>query len=96
MELNFKRFEVFTDMSLSHCVVEDVRGSFADLIYRNGCGVRSLDLSLRVLHSEGKEEYSDEDVVLMTELVERLCSPFFIVSFRQAIGNNKNAEGHES
>lgn len=77
MKLNFKELHVFTGISHSRETVEDAREMFADHLYDHGRGVAALELSRKIYHSQGEEDYSEKEVKLIEEY-SRIGNPRFI------------------
>lgn len=62
VEINFKEFKVYTDITHEYAVEQDIRKDFADAMYKNLNGVVAHDVALRIYHSEravllNNEEY---------------------------------------
>ena len=77
MKINFERIEIFTDMTKTKCVVQDVKKDFADVIYQFGRGIESHALAFKIFNSNGEIEYNDEECNMIKEYAS-LCSPAFI------------------
>lgn len=71
----------------------DARESFADIVYMNANGIRAHALAMKIYRSEGEEEFTDEEVRLITGLADRFCTPVFIDGLRAQI---KEGGGDES
>lgn len=85
MKLNFKQFSVPTGVSRNHRQTGDARESFANIIYLNVNGIRAHALAMKIYNSEGVEDYSPEEVQLMKEVAEKLCTPNFIDGLREQL-----------
>lgn len=70
----------------------DARESFADIVYMNANGIRAHALAMKIYRSEGEEEFTDEEVRLITGLAERFCTPVFIDGLRAQIKKGGNDE----
>lgn len=92
VKLNFQRFSVPTGISGEHRRTGDARESFADIIYTNMNGIRAHALAMKIYRSEGAEDYTDEEVLVMTRLAERFCTPAFIDGLRAQIKEGGNDE----
>lgn len=79
--INFERFEIYNGVAHKDCTVIDAREGFADIIYRNGSGVRCADLAMKIFKSSGETEYAEEDVELMKRFATEYCSVALADSF---------------
>ena len=79
-KINFKKFNLFTDISQEHTNTVDVSRAFADNLYKRGNGIVVHDLALRIYRSEGEMTLSAEDVAIILENAKSSCTPIFIDS----------------
>lgn len=86
-KINFKQLLIATDITRKHCENIDCRESFANVLYRNGNGIASHALALKIYNSNEETEYSDEEVSLIQEHANAFCKPFFIDALNRAINN---------
>lgn len=84
MKINFERIEIFTDMTKTKCVVQDVKKDFADIIYQFGRGIESHALALKIFNSKGETEYDEQECNLIRQLSE-LCSPSFMDAMKKVL-----------
>lgn len=66
-KINFKQLLIATDITRKHCENIDCRENFANVLYRNGNGIASHALALKIYNSNEETEYSDEEVALIQE-----------------------------
>ena len=85
MRLNFKELKCFVGLSQTKVIYEDVRELFADAIYNNGQGIAALELARKIYHSDGEEEYSEDEVELI-KLYGNMGNPRFIEALQIQIG----------
>ena len=86
-KINFKQLLIATDITRKHCENIDCRENFANVLYRNGNGIASHALALKIYNSNEETEYSDEEVALIQEHANAFCKPFFIDGLNRAINN---------
>lgn len=86
-KLNFKQLIIATDVSRKHCENIDSRESFANVLYRNGNGIASHALALKIYNSTEDTEYTDEEINLIKEHANSYCKPFFIDALNQVVKN---------
>lgn len=89
MKINLERVEVFTDLSKTQCAVIDMRKQIANIIYSQGAGLGLAGQALAVKMWNGNDdtEYTDDEVKIIKELVERTTAPCFIDAVNAAISN---------
>ncbi len=78
--INFKKFNLFTDISQERTDTIDVSRAFADILYKRGTGIAIHDLALRIYRSEGEMALSAEDAAIILENAKSACTPVFIDS----------------
>lgn len=81
-KLNFRQFTVPAGISGKGSRTGDARESFADILYTNMNGIRAHALAMKIYKSEGAEEYTDDEIRLITFLAEKFCTPAFIDGLR--------------
>ena len=64
-KINFKQLLIATDITRKHCENIDCRENFANVLYRNGNGIASHALALKIYNSNEETEYSDEEGMAM-------------------------------
>lgn len=92
MIVNFKEFSVPTGISRKNRQTGDARESFANTLYLNVNGIRAHALAMKIYHSEGEEDYSPEEVKLMTDVANKLCTPNFIDGLMEQLNNQPKNE----
>jgi hypothetical protein len=83
MRINFKHFTIPDGIGGRSYTTGDVREGFADLIYRNANGIRAHALAMKIYHSDGILEYSDDEMKIIVCVAESLCVPGFIDGLRR-------------
>lgn len=76
-KINFKQLLIATDITRKHCENIDCRENFANVLYRNGNGIASHALALKIYNSNEETEYSDEEVSLMQEHANAFANLFY-------------------
>lgn len=84
-KINFKEFEMSNNISWINTKTIDVREQFANLIYVNINGIKAHTLAHKIYESEGEIEVSDDEVKLIREVADNLCTPIFIDAINRAI-----------
>lgn len=89
MKINLERVEVFTDLSKTQCAVIDMRKQIANIIYSQGAGLglAGRALAVKMWNGNDETEYTDDEVKIIKELVERTTAPCFIDAVNAAISN---------
>ncbi len=78
MKINFEAVEIYADIAKKHFLKLDVREQFADLIYKNATGIKAHELALKIYHSQGETEFSEEECFLIRQYANSFCTPGFI------------------
>ena len=94
-KLNFKQFAMPAGINGRGIRTGDARESFADIVYMNANGIRAHALALKIYRSEGAEEFTDEEVRLITGLAERFCTPVFIDGLRAQLEEEGGGENEQ-
>lgn len=92
MKLNFQRFRIPTGVSCKCHRTGDARESFADVLYLNVNGIRAHALAMKIYNSEGETEFSTEEVKLIKEVADKLCTPNFIDGLMEQLNNQSKDE----
>ena len=87
MILNFKEFKIPTGISRQKTQIGDARESFANLLYLNVNGIRAHALAMKIYNSDGEDFYSQEEVRVIKDIAEKLCTPNFIDGLTEQINN---------
>lgn len=77
-KIDFQNFEMPLGISINRTQVGDVRESVANLVYLNVCGIKAHALALKIYQSDGKTEYSDEEVRTIMDVANLYGKPAFI------------------
>lgn len=91
MKRNLENVEVFTSIDKSSCQVINLRKSIANLIYNqgNGLGLEGVALSTKMWNSEGDIDYSEREVKIIRQVVERCCAPCVIEAVNRIFGSKE-------
>jgi hypothetical protein len=97
MKLNLEHLEVFMTLDKNQCQVINARKQIANIIYSQGAGLGLAGQALAVKMWNGNDdtEYTDEEVKIIKELVERTTAPCFIDAVNSAIGNTAAGEDNK-
>ena len=79
--VNFKKFEMYEDISQTRTISVDVRQEFADNLYKQGHGIEALDLAMRIYKTDGPVEFNKHEFAVLEEFV-LFGTPRFIESFK--------------
>ena len=86
--IDFQHFKVYASISRKTVHTVDAREDFADMIYNNVNGIRAHALALKIYKSEGKTEYSDDEIKLIQAVAEKMCVPGFIDGLNEQLTEN--------
>ena len=94
MKLNLEHLEVFTTLDNTQCQVVNARKQMANIIYSQGAGLglAGQALAVKIWNGSDETEYTDDEVKIIKELVERTTAPCFIDAVNAAISNAASAE----
>ncbi len=94
MKIKFEHLEVFMTLDKNQCQVVNARKQIANLIYSQGAGLGLAGQALAVKMWNGSDdtEYTDDEVKIIKELVERTTAPCFIDAVDAAISNAASAD----
>ncbi len=93
MKVKLEHLEVFMTLDKNRCQVVNARKQIANIIYSQGAGLGLAGQALAVKMWNGNDdtEYTDEEVEIIKELVERATAPCFIDAVNVAINNAVSA-----
>lgn len=94
MKVKLEHLEVFMTLDKNQCQVVNARKQIANIIYSQGAGLGLAGQALAVKMWNGNDdtEYTDDEVKIIKELVERTTAPCFIDAVNDAISNSESAE----
>lgn len=89
MKLNLEHLEVFTTLDNTQCQVVNARKQIANIIYSQGAGLglAGQAIAVKMWNGNDETEYTDDEVKIIKELVERTTAPCFIDAVNVAISN---------
>lgn len=78
----------------NQCQVVNARKQIANIIYSQGAGLglAGQALAVKMWNGSGETEYTDDEVKIIKELVERTTAPCFIYAVNDAINNAVSAD----
>lgn len=82
-KIDFERMEIFTNIAKTECVVQDVRTTFADIIYNRCSGIEAHALAMKIYQSSSDTEYNEKECQLIIKCAG-MCTPAFIDSVTKA------------
>lgn len=84
--INFKEFKLYVNIEKTDYIVKDIKNEFANMLYVAANGLAAHALAFKLYNSEdGVIELNDQEIQLLTQLVEQNCVPSFIDSFRDVL-----------
>ena len=94
MKLNLEHLEVFTTLDKTQCQVVNARKQIANIIYSQGAGLglAGQALAVKMWNGNDETEYTDDELKIIKELVERTTAPCFIDAVNAAISNTASVE----
>ena len=94
MKVKLEHLEVFMTLDKNRCQVVNARKQIANIIYSHGAGLALAGqaLSEKMWNGSDETEYTDDEVKIIKELVERTTAPCFIDAVNAAISNAVSVE----
>ena len=77
-KINFQRFRIPAGIDRSRYQTGDARESVANMLYLNVNGIRAHALALKIYHSEGETDFTEEEVRPLSEVAATYATPAFI------------------
>lgn len=95
MKIELEHLEVFVTLEKNQCQVVNARKQIANIIYSQGAGLglAGQALAVKMWNGSDETEYTDEEVKIIKELVERTTAPCFIEAANAAISNALSVDG---
>lgn len=82
--INFEKLLIYTSIAHKESIEQDVRETFADVIYRTCPGIAALELARKIYHSEGEEVYNEQELNIISQ-ASRMCTAQFIETIEQLL-----------
>ena len=94
MKLKLEHLEVFMTIDKNKCQVVNARKQIANIIYYKGAGLglAGQAVAVKMWNGNDETEYTDDEVRIIKELVERTTAPCFIDAVNDAISNSADDE----
>lgn len=94
MKVKLEHLEVFMTLDKNRCQVVNARKQIANIIYSQGVGLglAGQALAVKMWNGSDETEYTDDEVKIIKELVERTTAPCFIDAVNAAISNAVSVE----
>lgn len=94
MKINLEHLEVFITLDKNQCQVINARKQIANIIYSQGAGLGlpGQALAVKMWNGSAETEYTDEEMKIIKELVERTTAPCFIDAVNAAISNAASSD----
>lgn len=77
-QINFKEFELATDVSQKEFVRTDAREPFANMLYSRVPGLASHALAMKIYASDGVITIDDKEEEVLNGITAELITPMFI------------------
>ena len=89
MKIKLEQLEIFMTLDKKVSQVINARKQIANLIYSQGAGfgLAGQALAVKMWNGSDETEYTDDEVKIIKELVERTTAPCFIDAVNAAISN---------
>lgn len=89
MKIELEHLEVFMTLDKNQCQVVNARKQIANIIYSQGAGLglAGQALAVKMWNGNNDTEYTDDEVKIIKELVERTTAPCFIDAVNAAVDN---------
>lgn len=88
MKIDFAQLEMYTDIKKTNKICMDVRQQLGEMIYEVGSGIKAHSLAMKIYNSDGELEYSEEELQLIKQFVDKYCKPAFIDSINNLLETN--------
>lgn len=87
MKIELEHLEVFMTLDKNQCQVVNARKQIANIIYSQGAGLglAGQALAVKMWNGSDETEYTDDEVKIIKELVERTTAPCFIDAVNAAL-----------
>lgn len=82
--INFSKLLIYTSIAHKESIEQDVRETFADVIYRTCPGIAALELARKIYHSEGDEVYNEQELSIIRQ-ASKMCTAQFIETIEQLL-----------
>ena len=94
MKVKLEHLEVFMTLDKNQCQVVNARKQIANIICSQGAGLglAGQALAVKMWNGNDETEYTDDEVRIIRELVERTTAPCFIDAVNDAISNAVSVE----
>lgn len=94
MKIELEHLEVFMTLDKNQCQVVNARKQIANIIYSQGAGLglAGQALAVKMWNGSDETEYTDEEVKIIKELVERTTAPCLIDAVNAAIDNAESSD----
>ena len=94
MKVKLEHLEVFMTLDKNRCQVVNARKQIANIIYSQGAGLglAGQALAVKMWNRKDDTEYTDDEVRIIKELVERTTAPCVIDAVNAAISNSASAD----
>lgn len=94
MKIELEHLEVFMTLDKNQCQVVNARKQIANIIYSQGAGLglAGQALAVKMWNGSDETEYTDEEVKIIKEHVERTTAPCFIDAVNTAISNATSSD----
>ena len=76
--INFKKLEVFTDITKRRKVTIDVRESLANLFYLKASGIMAHSIATRIYESDGEVEIDERELDFFLGVISGNCIPAIV------------------
>lgn len=77
-KVNFKKLEIFTDITKKKRVTGDGSKDFANILYTSCNGIVAHSLAFKIYESEGEIEISEQEEALIRQVAQERCTPAFM------------------
>lgn len=83
MKIDFTKIEVYADIDSKICIVRDIKNEFANAIYTNIPGLPAHALAYKIYNSNGEEEYTEDECMLISRCAELVLTPAYIDALKE-------------
>lgn len=92
MRIDFTAIPVRQSLASKVMDMVDMKTAFADIIYRHGQGIQCHALALKIYNATGETDYDEQEVKLIQQIAEQLCTPAVSDGINAVIGSKQEGK----
>lgn len=88
--INLTQVKIYVDITRTDYMTVDAKKEIANMLYMNGNGLPAHALALKIYNSDGTVELDDEELTMLSEVIQSNCRPAFIDGFLELLKEESN------